>query len=69
MKKFLKIFLFLLLLLILTKISLCVWRVYVGVEKPSVNYYLSIIDWWREFLKIAFLACFAALMTFFSRGG
>ena len=68
-KKFLKIFLFLLLILILAKIGLCAWRAYFGLEKPSIDYYLSIIEWWKEFLKIAFLAFLAALITFFSRRG
>jgi hypothetical protein len=67
MEKFLKIFLFLLLILILIKIGLCAWRAYLGLEKPSLSYYLSIIEWWKELLKIAFLAFLAALITFFSR--
>ncbi len=68
MGKFLKIFLFLLLILIFLKIVICVWRAYLGLEKPSLSYYLSIIEWWKELLKIAFLAFLAALITYFSRG-
>ena len=68
-KRFLKIFLLLLSVLILIKIGLCLWRIYTSVDEPSLSYYLRIIDWWRESLKIAFLALLAALITFFSRRG
>jgi hypothetical protein len=65
---FLKIFVFLLLILIFLKIVICAWRAYLGLEKPSLSYYLSIIEWWKELLKVVFLAFLAGLVTFFWKG-
>ena len=63
--RFLKIFVSLLLTLILVKISLCVWRIYNGMDQPSLDFYLQRIDLEIELLKIAFLALLAALISFF----
>ena len=60
---FLKNFFILLSILILTKIGICAWRIYKGRDKLSLKYYLGIIEWDKEFLKIAFLALLALLLT------
>ncbi len=64
LKRFLKIFVSLLLILILIKISLCLWRIYNGLDQASLDFYLQRIDLGIEFLKIAFLALLAALISF-----
>ena len=56
-------FLILLSLLIAVKILLCAWRIHRGRDKLSLEYYLSIIEWEKEFLKIAFLALLAWIFS------
>lgn len=60
---FLKNFLILFSILILTKIGICAYRIYIGRNKLSLKYYLGIIEWEKEFLKIAFLVFLAYLLT------
>jgi len=48
----------------LLKIGLCVWRIHIGRDRLSLEYYLGIIEWKKEFLKIAFLVLLAAIFTF-----
>jgi len=61
---FLKNLLILFSILILLKIGLCVWRIHIGRDRLSLEYYLGIIEWKKEFLKIAFLVLLAAIFTF-----
>lgn len=60
---FLKNFFILLSILVLLKIGICAWRIYKGRDKLSLKYYLGIIEWDKEFLKIAFLAFLALIIT------
>jgi len=61
---FLRNFFILLAILVVSKISLCAWRIYIGKDRLSLRYYLGIVEWEKEFLKIAFLALVSFLLTF-----
>ncbi len=62
---FLRNFLFLLSIFVLAKIGLCGWRIHLGKERLSLEYYLEVIEWRKEFLKIAFLVLLAVILSFF----
>lgn len=49
---------------VLIKIGLCSWRIRLGKDQLSLEYYLGIIEWKKEFLKIAFLALLAIILSF-----
>jgi len=60
---FLRNFFILLAILVVSKISLCAWRIYIGKDRLSLEYYLGIVEWKKEFLKIAVLAFLAFLFS------